>query len=143
MTEKEVKVYDAPTKIQEIEVLNTYQLEERAGEIVPKGGFDYISGGSGDEFTLRRNTTSWDTKGILPRVLADVEYPDPSLHLGHDIPAPLWLLLLLWVNTKQKKLNRKGVADFGIIMSISAYSGAKFEEIEAGLNEVHAGSKFT
>ncbi|HIZ70382.1 MAG TPA: lactate oxidase [Candidatus Atopostipes pullistercoris] len=138
MTEKEVKVYDAPTKIQEIEVLNTYQLEERAGEIVPKGGFDYISGGSGDEFTLRRNTTSWDTKGILPRVLADVEYPDPSTSiLGHDIPAPFIMAPIaahgLAHETKEAG-TAKGVADFGTIMSISAYSGAKFEEIEAGLN---------
>src|SRR5699024_2390000 len=119
MTEKEVKVYDAPTKIQEIEVLNTYQLEERAGEIVPKGGFDYISGGSGDEFTLRRNTTSWDTKGILPRVLADVEYPDPSTSiLDHDIPAPFIMAPIaahgLAHETKEAG-TAKGVADFGTI----------------------------
>ena len=62
MTKKEVKVYDAPTAIQEIDVLNTYQLEDLAREVVPKGGFDYISGGSGDEFTLKRNTTSLQTK---------------------------------------------------------------------------------
>src|SRR5699024_8386298 len=119
MTVKEGKVYDAATKIQEMEDLNTYQLEERAGEIVPRGGFDYISGGYGDEFTLRRNTTSWDTKGILPRVLADVEYPDPSTSiLGHDIPAPFIMAPIaahgLAHETKEAG-TAKGVADFGTI----------------------------
>src|SRR5699024_3093029 len=89
MTKKEVKVYDATTKIQDIEVLNTYQLEKLASEIVTKGRFEYISGGSGDEFTLQRNQIAWQTKGVLPRVLADVEHPDPSTSiLGHDIRAP-------------------------------------------------------
>src|SRR5690625_660452 len=138
MTKKEVKVYDAPTAIQEIDVLNTYQLEDLAREVVPKGGFDYISGGSGDEFTLQRNTTSWQTKGVLPRVLADVEHPDPSTSiLGHDIPAPFIMSPIaahgLAHETKEAG-TAKGVADFGTIMSISAYSGAKFEEIEEGLN---------
>ena len=134
----EEKNYNAPSKVQDIEVVNTQALEEEAREIVPKGGFDYMSGGSGDEFTLKQNITSWEHKGILPRVLADVENPDPSTSiLGHDIPAPFIMAPIaahgLAHETKEAG-TAKGVADFGTIMSISAYSGAKFEEIEKGLN---------
>ena len=65
---EELKKYDAPTAIQDIEVVNTYELEDRAREIVPHGGFIYMAGGSGDEYTLRQNIKAWDTKRILPRV---------------------------------------------------------------------------
>jgi len=136
MTEN--NVYAAPTTIQDIEVINTYELEERAREVMPKGGFGYISGGSGDEYTLRQNTKAWDAKGILPRVLADVEFPDTSTKIfEHEIKVPFIMAPIaahgLAHETKEAG-TAKGVSEFGTIMSISAYSGAKFEEIEAGLN---------
>ena len=136
MTKEQEITYNAPSEVKELDIVNTYELEELAKEIVPKGGFYYMAGGTGDEFTLRQNTEVWNTKGILPRVLADVEFPDPSTSiLGHDIPAPFIMAPIaahgLAHETKEAGTAR-GVADFGTIMSISAYSGAKFEEIEEG-----------
>ncbi|MGO4928943.1 lactate oxidase [Fundicoccus sp. Sow4_D5] len=136
MSEK--KLYAAPTVIQDIEVINTYELEDRAREVMPNGGFGYVSGGSGDEYTLRQNTKAWDAKGILPRVLSDVEYPDTSTKIfEHEIKVPFIMAPIaahgLAHETKEAG-TAKGVSEFGTIMSISAYSGAKFEEIEEGLN---------
>ena len=37
--------YDAPTKVQDLNILNTYELEGLAGEVVPKAGYVYIAGG--------------------------------------------------------------------------------------------------
>ena len=130
--------YAAPTVIQDIEVVNTYELEDRAREVMPNGGFGYVSGGSGDEYTLRQNTKAWDAKGILPRVLADIEFPDTSTKIfEHDIKVPFIMAPIaahgLAHETKEAG-TAKGVSEFGTIMSISAYSGAKFEEIEEGLN---------
>ncbi|APZ49141.1 lactate oxidase [Jeotgalibaca sp. PTS2502] len=138
MTIEQTIKYEAPTVVQDIEVVNTYELEDRAREVVPAGGFGYISGGSGDEYTLRQNTNAWNNKGIVPRVLADVENPDPSTSiLGHDIKVPFIMAPIaahgLAHETKEAG-TAKGVSEFGTIMSISAYSGAKFEEIEEGLN---------
>ena len=135
---EELKKYDAPTAIQDIEVVNTYELEDRAREIVPHGGFNYIAGGSGDEYTLRQNIKAWDSKRILPRVLSDVEFPDTSTKIfEHDIKVPFIMAPIaahgLAHETKEAG-TAKGVSEFGTIMSISAYSGAKFEEIEKGLN---------
>lgn len=136
--EQDKKVYAAPTEVKDIDVVNTYELEDRAREIVPHGGFEYMSGGSGDEYTLRQNIKAWETKRILPRVLADVEFPDTSTSiLGHDIKVPFIMAPIaahgLAHETKEAG-TAKGVSEFGTIMSISAYSGAKFEEIEEGLN---------
>ena len=137
MTE-ELKKYEAPTAIQDIEVVNTYELEERAREIVPHGGFNYMAGGSGDEYTLRQNVKAWETKRILPRVLSDVEFPDTSTKIfEHEIKVPFIMAPIaahgLAHETKEAG-TAKGISEFGTIMSISAYSGAKFEEIEEGLN---------
>ena len=136
VTEK--SIYAAPTEIKDLNVVNTYELEELAREIVPHGGFNYMAGGSGDEYTLRQNVKAWDSKRILPRVLADVEFPDTSTSiLGHDIKVPFIMAPIaahgLAHETKEAG-TAKGVSEFGTIMSISAYSGAKFEEIEEGLD---------
>lgn len=138
MANEEKVVYNAPSEIKEIRVINTYELEDEARKIVPKGGFDYMSGASGDEFTLRQNNEAWNKKGIIPRVLADVEHPDPSTSIfGIDIKVPFIMAPIaahgLAHQTKEAGTAR-GVSEFGTIMSISAYSGASFNEIEEGLN---------
>ncbi|MGX7385781.1 lactate oxidase [Aerococcus urinaeequi] len=130
--------YNAPKEIKPIKVINTYELQDEAEKIVPKGGFDYMAGGSGDEFTLRRNTAAFNKKGILPRVLSDVEFPETKTSIfGIDINAPFIMAPIaahgLAHETKEAG-TAKGVSDFGTIMSISAYSGATFEEIEKGLD---------
>jgi len=129
--------YNAPTEVKEIDVLNTYELEDRAKKIIPKGGFGYIAGGAADEYTLRQNDKAWETKRILQRVLADVDMPDTSTSiLGHDIKVPFVVSPIaahgLAHKTKEAG-TAKGVSDFETIISISSYSGATFEEIKEGL----------
>jgi lactate oxidase len=130
--------YKAPSEVKQLNIVSTYELEKLAKEVIPKAGYDYISGGSGDEYTLRQNVESFNHKGILPRVLADVEHPEVGTSiLGHQIKAPFIMAPIaahgLAHETKEAGTAR-GVSEFGTIMSISAYSGAKFEEIEEGLN---------
>ncbi|MFO8068429.1 MAG: lactate oxidase [Alkalibacterium sp.] len=137
MKKSEEALYNAPSEIKDIEIINTFELEDKAREVMPHGGFEYISGGSGDEYTLRQNVEAFNNKGILPRVLADVEKPETKTTiLGHEIAAPFIMAPIaahgLAHQTKEAGTAR-GVSEFGTIMSISAYSGASFEEIEAGL----------
>ncbi|WP_411852818.1 lactate oxidase [Vagococcus salmoninarum] len=138
MAEQTIK-YDAPTIEQELEVISTYRLEEEARAVVPKGGFDYMSGASGDEFTLRQNDEAWLNKGILPRVLANVENPDTATSvLGIDLKVPFIMAPIAahgLAHATKEAGTAKGISEFGgTIMSISAYSGATFEEIDKGLN---------
>jgi lactate oxidase len=131
--------YNAPTEVQEIDIINTYELEERAEKVIPKGGFGYISGGAADEYTLRQNQKAWEQKRILNRVLADVELPDTSTSvLGHDLKVPFVMAPIaahgLAHETKEAGTS-KGVSEFGTIMSVSSYSGATFEEIQEGLGD--------
>ena len=135
---KKTNVYNAPSAEQELQVVNTALLEAHARNVVPKNGFDHISGGSGDEFTLKQNTSAWLHKKILPRVLANVAHPDSSTSLlGIDLKVPFIMAPIaahgLAHETKETG-TAKGLAEFGgTIMSISAFSGATFAEIEEGL----------
>lgn len=129
--------YNAPTEVKEIDIVNTFELEALAKEVMPSGGYGYISGGSGDEYTKKQNIDSFNHKGILPRVLADVENPDTKTTiLGHNIPAPFIMAPIAahgLAHATKESGTARGVSEYGTIMSISAYSGATFEEIEEGL----------
>lgn len=48
--------YEQSDREQPLGILDLSSLEERAQKIIPKGSFDYIQGGSEDEWTLRSNT---------------------------------------------------------------------------------------
>lgn len=131
--------YNAPKEVKSLDIVNTIELEDFASEIVPKGGFDYMAGGSGDEFTLRRNVESFNFKGILPRVAADVEFPDTSTRIfEHDLKVPYIMAPIAahgLAHESKEAGTARGISEFGgTIMSISAYSGATFQEIETGLN---------
>nr|WP_235778178.1 hypothetical protein [Paucilactobacillus suebicus] len=45
-----------------LDILNLPGLEKEAKEIIPTGGFGYISGGSEDEWTLRANRSAFSHK---------------------------------------------------------------------------------
>ncbi|CAM3592985.1 lactate oxidase [Erysipelothrix urinaevulpis] len=131
--------YNAPTEVKELEIISTYHLEEEAKKVVPKGGFDYMSGGSGKEWTLKRNDEAFFHKGICPRVLANVEFPETKTSiLGQELSVPFIMAPISahgLAHESKEAGTAKGIAEFGgSIMSISAYSGATFEEIDEGLN---------
>lgn len=132
--------YNAPAEVKELEIVNTIELEDFAAEIVPHGGFHYMAGGSGDEFTLRRNVECFNHKGILPRMAADVEFPDTSTKiLEHELKVPFIMAPIAAHGLAHKSKEAgtaRGIREFGgSLMSISAYSGATFEEIDEGLGD--------
>lgn len=54
------------------------------------GAFGYIRGGSEDEWTMKENTTSFNTKKIMPRILRGIDSAD--LHtsvFGIELDTPI------------------------------------------------------
>lgn len=132
--------YNAPKEVKELRIINTIELEDFAQEVVPHGGFNYMAGGSGDEFTLRRNVECFNFKGILPRMAADVEFPDTSTKIfEHDLKVPFIMAPIAahgLAHESKEAGTARGIREFGgSLMSISAYSGASFEEISEGLGD--------
>jgi hypothetical protein len=63
-----VEIFFAPAAEQDLAVVNLRELEDRAAKLLQKGPFGYISGGSGDEITLRENVEAFDDSGSCPGI---------------------------------------------------------------------------
>ena len=71
---------------------NFSDFRKLAKKKLPSPIFQYIDGGSDDEVTLRRNTSSFNKCDLIPNVLADVGNIDLSTTvLGQKIAFPLFL----------------------------------------------------
>ena len=71
---------------------NFSDFRKLAKKKLPSPIFHYIDGGSDDETTLRRNTTSFDDCDLVPNILASVGKPDLSTTLfGRKIDMPIFL----------------------------------------------------
>lgn len=60
------KIYQASTAEGAIDFINMFDLEEAAKEVIPKGGYGYISSGAGDIFTYQENEKAFNHKLIIP-----------------------------------------------------------------------------
>jgi L-lactate oxidase len=82
--------YTGGTEVKKLKIINTAELEIEAEKVLPKGGYGYIFGGSGAEYTKRENLRAMEAVGIEPHFLAGVLKPDLSATiLGHKLPFPI------------------------------------------------------
>jgi isopentenyl diphosphate isomerase/L-lactate dehydrogenase-like FMN-dependent dehydrogenase len=82
--------YTGGTEVKKLKIINTAELEIEAEKILPKGGYGYIFGGSGAEYTKRENLRAMEAVGIEPHFLSGVLKPDLSATiLGHKLPFPI------------------------------------------------------
>lgn len=116
-----------------INVISLEDLREKAREIIPKNGYDYIANGSGNEWTLRRNGTAFDDVQIYPRVLTSIDSPDTTTEiLGIKTSMPIMAACPAaqgLAHSQGEKDTAKGIAAAGTIMSESTYSTFTVEDI--------------
>lgn len=129
--------YQASTAENKIKFINFEDLAAQAKKIIPQGGWGYISGGSGDEWTMRANTEAFNKIEIYPRVLANIEKPDLKTKiLGTEIASPIIMAPCAahgLAHVTAEKGTAQGVAAAGTIMSVSTYSNDTINDIaEAG-----------
>ncbi|WP_270316064.1 lactate oxidase [Lactococcus petauri] len=79
---------------QKVEIVNIASLERRVKDRMEaqgnKGAFGYIRGGAEDEWTMRENTASFNTKTISPRVLRGIDSADLRTSIfGIDLKTPI------------------------------------------------------
>ncbi len=86
----DIAAYKALTNERRIPVINLRDLEAEARKILPAYSYAYISGGAGDEWTMRENETAFDRWIIEPHFLAGVKTPDLSTSiLGSRLSLPV------------------------------------------------------
>jgi isopentenyl diphosphate isomerase/L-lactate dehydrogenase-like FMN-dependent dehydrogenase len=82
--------YEGGKAVKKLKIINTAELEIEAEKILPKGGYGYIFGGSGSEYTKRENLRAMEAIGLEPHFLSGVLKPDlTATILGHKLPFPI------------------------------------------------------
>lgn len=65
-------------------------LEERARSRIAPEFYDYVAGGSDDEWSLQENERAWERYALRPRVLRDVRTVETSTTLlGRSVDSPI------------------------------------------------------
>jgi 4-hydroxymandelate oxidase len=72
--------------------VNLHDYEALARDRLSDQTWNYVSGGAGDEHTLRWNADAWQQIQLWPRVLVDVSAVDTTVELlGHRLAQPVLL----------------------------------------------------
>jgi isopentenyl diphosphate isomerase/L-lactate dehydrogenase-like FMN-dependent dehydrogenase len=131
----EVSAYAALTNEKRINVVNLRDLEFEAKRILPPYSYAYISGGSGDEWTMRENETAFDRWVIEPHFLAGVKTPDlATTVLGSRLSLPVITAPMGgqgMAHAKKESPNVKGTGAAGTLFVDSSVSNLSMEEIAA------------
>ena len=111
---------------QNIDFISVHILKKKARSIIPKGGYDYIVSGSGNEWTLRHNVSAFNDWQVYPRVLTDMADPQTATEfLGIPVTMPIMAACPAaqgLAHAGGEKQTARGIAAAGTIMCESTYS---------------------
>ncbi|HSQ30130.1 MAG TPA: alpha-hydroxy acid oxidase [Gemmatimonadaceae bacterium] len=116
-----------------LDILNLDSLEARARDRLDPMLYDYIAGGSGDEWTLNESRAAWSRFQLLPRMLRGVS--DRSLAttvLGQPISLPVLVPPMGFqglCHPEAEQATARGTAAEGTIFCASTVSNESLESI--------------
>ena len=118
---------------------NIAALRAQARRVLPRPVFDFVDGGAGDEHTLRRNVSAFDSVSLLPRPIGGTDTRDLSTTLfGRRLSLPLLvaptgLAGLLWPDGEAASARAATAA--GSVYCLSHGSVCSLEELaETGVS---------
>ena len=113
--------------------MNLLDLETEAQKILPAGGFGYISGGSGANWTRRENTEAFSRVQIEPQALSGVAKVDLTTEiLGSKLSLPVFIPPMGShgrAHVEKEAATSRGAAAAGTLMTTSTVSNLSLEEI--------------
>lgn len=138
----ETVAYRGGTEVKKLRIINTAELELEAEKVLPKGGYGYISGGAGAEYTKRENLRAMESIAIEPRSLSGVLRPDLSTTiLQHELPFPIIVPPMGshgLAHVSKEIGTATAVASTGALMILSMMSNISLEDVA----KVHRGPKW-
>lgn len=128
--------YKTSTENKALEIVNVKSLEGKVKQSMEaagnKGAFGYIRGGSEDEWTLNENTSAFNKKQIMPRVLRGIDSVDLSTSLfGIKLKTPIIQAPVAaqgLAHEEGEVATAKAMAEVGSIFSISTYGSTSVED---------------
>jgi isopentenyl diphosphate isomerase/L-lactate dehydrogenase-like FMN-dependent dehydrogenase len=116
-------------------IANADDFEELARRRLPRSVFDAITGGAGDETTIRRNRVGFQDVVLRPRALADVRTVDTSTSvLGQRVSIPLILAptgSTYMCDPAAEFAVVRATGRAGTIFALSSVASSGFEEVAA------------
>ena len=112
---------------------NQSDLRKAAKKRLPSPIFNYIDGGSDDEWSLRRNTLAFDDYELLPRYLRNIDRIDLTTRvLGTTLDLPVFLaptgMSRLFHHDREIAV-AKAAEKYGTLYSLSTLGTSSIEEI--------------
>ncbi|MDB5651453.1 MAG: hypothetical protein JWL62_2973 [Hyphomicrobiales bacterium] len=127
--------YQGSTANQPLHIVNLLQLEPEAQKILPSGGFDYIAGGSGANWTRAENMTAYTRVQIDPYPLAGVTKVDLSTTLlGSTFSMPIFIPPMGshgLAHVSKEEASARAAFATKALMATSTQSNLSMEEIAA------------
>ena len=115
-----------------MDLLNVYDFEAAAREIMSPMAYDYYASGANDEITLHANHAAYDEIGLRYRVLVDVSERDLSTTiLGHDVAMPMLIAPTAFhrlAHADGEVAMARAAESAGTIMILSTLSTTSMEE---------------
>jgi lactate oxidase len=125
--------YEGSKLNRKLQIVNLLDLEAEAQKILPSGGFGYISGGSGANWTRRENTEAFSRAQIEPLALSGVSKVDLTTEiLGSKLSLPVFIPPMGShgrAHVEKEAATSKGAAAVGTLMTTSTVSNLSLEEI--------------
>ncbi len=125
--------YEGSKLNRKLQIVNLLDLESEAQKILPSGGFGYISGGSGNNWTRRENTEAFSRVNIEPQALSGVAKVDLTTEiLGSRLSLPVFIPPMGShgrAHVEKEAATSKGAAAVGTLMTTSTVSNLSLEEI--------------
>lgn len=107
--------------------------EALAKKMLPKGIYDHIAGGAGEEITLNANREAYSRINFLPRVLNDVSNVDMQTNLlGLNVSNPIIVAPMSYhglVNEEKEFATARACAQSGSLMIVSMMSNVALEPL--------------
>lgn len=132
----DISAYEALTNEKRINVINLRELEFEAKKILPPYSYAYISGGAGDEWTMRENEKAFNRWVIEPHFLSGIKTPDlTTTILGSELSLPVITAPMggQGIAHALKEIPCvKGTGAAGTLFVNSSVSNLSMEEIAAG-----------
>jgi lactate oxidase len=125
--------YEGSKLNRKLEIVNLLDLEAEVQKVLPPGGFGYISGGSGANWTRRENTEAFSRVNIEPQALSGVAKIDLTTEiLGSTLSMPIFIPPMGshgLAHVDKEAATSKAAAAVGTLMTTSTVSNLSLEEI--------------
>jgi L-lactate oxidase len=125
--------YEGSKLNRKLEIVNLLDLETEAQKVLPAGGFGYISGGAGANWTRRENTEAFSRVNIEPQALSGVAKVDLTTEvLGSKLSMPIFIPPMGshgLAHIDKEAATSNGAAAVGTLMTTSTVSNLSMEEI--------------